>query len=182
MVMESMRFADQAGAALVLVVVTLWLQCGGMSVLIHWTRVLIERRTEKLSPWHSAVLMVRFAGAMTVLHILEILVWAAFYRWECLPSWAACFYFSAANYTTVGGNVLLPEIWRPLGPVESLTGVLMCGMSVSALFAILTRILAVEASSAAPLHDSHQQVRRPDTDATVLRTHGLSTSWRLPPD
>lgn len=116
-----------------------------MGVLIHWTKSFIERSTKKLSAWRSALLMVRFAAAMTVLQIAEILVWAWFYRWKCFSSWETSFYFSAASYTTVGyGDVLLPHAWRPLGPIESLIGILMCGMSVSGLFAILTRILSAE--------------------------------------
>lgn len=94
------------------------------------------------------MLIVRFAAAMTVLQLLETLVWACFYRWKCFSAWETSFYFSAASYSTVGyGDVLLPLIWRSLGPVEGLTGMLMCGMSVSGLFAILTRILAAEAKS-----------------------------------
>ena len=54
---ESMGLAHQAGAAVILVALTLWLQCAGMGVLIHWTRTFIERSAKKLSPWHSAVLM-----------------------------------------------------------------------------------------------------------------------------
>lgn len=145
-----MAFTHQAGAAVILVALTLWLQCAGMAILIHWTKTFIERSTRKLGPWRSAVLMIRFAAAMTVLQILEILLWASFYRWACLPSWETSFYFSTSSYTTVGyGDVLLPHIWRPLGPVEGLIGILMCGMSVSGLFAILTRILAAEARSPA---------------------------------
>jgi voltage-gated potassium channel len=145
-----MGLVHKASAAVILVASTLWLQCAGMGVLIHWTRIFIERSTKRLSPWHAAVLMIRFAAAMTVLQILEILVWACFYRWKCLSSWEVSFYFSAASYSTVGyGDVLLPQIWRSLGPVEGLTGMLMCGMSVSGLFAILTRILAAEAKPSA---------------------------------
>lgn len=45
------------------------------------------------------------------------------------------------NYTTVGAaDVLLPQ-WRAFGPLESLTGILMCGLSVSFLFAITTRLV-----------------------------------------
>jgi voltage-gated potassium channel len=143
-----MDLAHRIAAAAILVALTLWLQCVGMGVLIYWARTFLERRTKRLSPWHSAVLMVRFAGAMTVLQIFETLVWACFYRWKCFSMWEASFYFSAASYSTVGyGDVLLPQTWRFLGPVESLTGMLMCGMSVSGLFAILTRILAAEANS-----------------------------------
>ena len=165
-----MVLAHRTGAAVILVTLTLWVQCAGMGVLICWTRTFIERRTTKLSPWHSAVLMVRFASAMTVLQILEVFVWASFYRWKCLSGWEASFYFSAASYSTVGyGDVLLPHVWRSLGPIEGLTGMLMCGMSVSALFAILTRILAAESNpSPGPLHNSHQDVSGPDTEATVL--------------
>jgi voltage-gated potassium channel len=145
-----MRLAHQAGAAAFLVALTLWLQCAGMGILIHWTRTFIERRTKMLSPWHAAALMVRFVPAMTLLHMLEILVWACFYRWNCFPAWEAAFYFSAASFSTVGcGDLLLSQIWRSLGPVEGLTGMVMCGMSVSGLFAILTRILAAEAKSSA---------------------------------
>jgi hypothetical protein len=140
-----MGFANQAGAAVVLVALTLWVQCAGMGVLIYWTKTFIERSARKLSVWHSALLMVRFAGAMTVLHLLEILLWSCFYRSKCFPSWETSFYFSTASYTTVGyGDVVLPQSWRPIGPIESLIGILMCGMSVSGLFAILTRILTAE--------------------------------------
>lgn len=142
-----MGFVRNTGTAVILVVLTLWIQCAGMGVLIHFTKIFIERSPKRLGPWRSAVLMIRFAAAMTVLQVMEILVWACFYRWRCLPSWEVSFYFSAASYSTVGyGDVVLPHIWRTLGPVESITGMLMCGMSVSGLFAILTRILAAEAN------------------------------------
>jgi len=83
------------------------------------------------------------------LHILEIILWAWFYRWFCFPSWEVSFYFSATSYSTVGyGDVILPRAWRTLGPVEGVTGVLMCGLSVSLMFAIVTRIVESEAQTA----------------------------------
>src|SRR5271170_1182577 len=139
---ESMDLARQASAAVFLVTATLLLQCAGMAVLIHWARAHIELGIRGLGPVRSAVLMVRFTTLIIVLHILQILLWAGFYRWLCLPTWEACFYFSAASYSTVGyGDVVLPPVWRLLGPVESITGVLMCGLSVSCLFAIATHLI-----------------------------------------
>jgi voltage-gated potassium channel len=80
--------------------------------------------------------------AVVVLHGLEILLWAGFYRWHCLPSWDSAIYFSASSYSTLGSSdVSLPLSWRTLGPVEGVIGVLMCGMSVSLLFAIITRLI-----------------------------------------
>jgi len=128
-----------------LVTATLCLQCAGMAILIHWARKSIERGARALSPWHASVLMIRFTTVIVILHISQILLWSAAYRWRCLSSWESSFYFSATSYSTVGyGDIVLPQVWRLLGPVESITGVLMCGISVSALFAILLRLVESE--------------------------------------
>jgi voltage-gated potassium channel len=143
-----MGFVRQAGAAVILVTLTLWLQCAGMAILIDLARTYIARSTKGLSAWRAAGLICRFSGVTIVLHLLQILLWATFYRLYCFPTWEACFYFSGSSYSTVGyGDVVLPRVWRALGPVESITGVLMCGMSVSALFAIATRLVAAEIKS-----------------------------------
>jgi len=82
---------------------------------------------------------------------LEILFWAGFYRWLCFPLWESAFYFSAASYATVGyGDVVLPWLWRTSGPVESIIGVLMCGLSASFLFAIVSRLVEREARVSDP--------------------------------
>ena len=45
------------------------------------------------------------------------------------------------------GDVVLPSNWRMLGPLESIMGVLMCGASVSVLFATVTRLVGREVRS-----------------------------------
>jgi voltage-gated potassium channel len=40
-----------------------------------------------MGAFRLAALVVRLATAVVVLHGLEILLWAGFYRWRCLPSW-----------------------------------------------------------------------------------------------
>ena len=138
-----MDFFSQALAAVLLVALTLCMQSAGMAVLIHWAKRRIDRGVPGMGHWRTAVLVVRCATFVIILHILQILCWAAFYRWRCLPSWESSFYFSAASYSTVGyGDVVLPPIWRLMGPIESVAGVLMCGISVSALFAIVTRLIS----------------------------------------
>jgi hypothetical protein len=82
---------------------------------------------------------------MIVLHISQILLWAGFFRWNCFPSWESAFYFSTTSYSTVGyGDLVLPSSWRILGPIEAITGVLMCSLSAGFLFAIVTRIVEHE--------------------------------------
>ena len=143
-----MGFARQTGIAVFLVTLTLLFQSAGMALLIHWARIYIARGIKNLWPFRSAVLMIRFSTAMIVLHILQISLWAVFYRWRCLSSWESSFYFSSATYSTVGyGDIVLPEGWRLLGPVEGITGVLMCGLTVSCLFAIVARLVEGESEN-----------------------------------
>jgi voltage-gated potassium channel len=140
------EFLSQALAATMLAALTLAIECAGMAVLIHWVRAYFARGIKTQSLWHTAVLMIRFASMTVLLHLLQILPWAAFYRVRCLRSWESSFYFSATSYSTVGyGDVVLPPVWRLLGPVEAIMGVLMCGISVSVLFAIAARLIGNEA-------------------------------------
>lgn len=88
-----------------------------------------------------AVLTVAVCG-LFMLHVLQILVWAAFYQMhDLLPDFETAVYFSATSYATLGyGDVLLPERWRILGPFEAVTGVLMFGWSTGALFVLASRL------------------------------------------
>ena len=140
-----MDFLRQAVAAAILVILTLVTQSAGMGVLIHRVRAQFVRELHRLGPLRSAALIVRFMSVMMVFHLLQILLWAGFYRWNCFPSWENAFYFSATSFSTVGyGDLVLPQAWRTLGPVESVTGVLMCGLSASFLFTIVNRLVQRE--------------------------------------
>ena len=141
-------FLHRVGAELPLITLTLWLQSAGVAALITWVRRALGHAARKVGTLRSAALVVRLAMAVVVLHGLEILLWAGFYRWRCLPSWDAAVYFSASSYSTLGcSDVSLPSSWRTLAPLESVMGVLMCGISVSLLFAIVTRLIDHEPRS-----------------------------------
>jgi hypothetical protein len=144
---------DQLGAGFLLVTCTLWLQSAGIAVLVAWIRRAAEGDIQKMGHLRASALVVRFTTAVVILHGLEILLWTSFYRWICLPTWESAIYFSACSYSTLGcGDVLLPSKWRFFGPLESMIGVLMCGISVSLLFAIVTWLIS--------------QDRRPSPDDT----------------
>ncbi len=126
-------------AELPLITLTLWLQSAGVAALVTWARRALGGDMRKMGTFRFAALIVRLAMAVVVLHGLEILLWATFYRWHCLPSWDSAIYFSASSYSTLGCNdVSLSSQWRTLAPLESVIGVLMCGISASLLFAIVT--------------------------------------------
>jgi voltage-gated potassium channel len=141
-----MDFLHQSWAAFVLITLTLAVQAAGMAALIQWIKAQFPKGIHHLGLFRSALLVVRFTSLLMCLHMLEILLWAWFFRWKCFATWETAFYFSAANYSTVGptGDVFLKQVWRTMGPIESVTGVLMCGLSASFLFAIVTRLVEHE--------------------------------------
>ena len=152
-----MESISHVGAGVVLVALTLLLQCAGMAALIHWARGYFARSMCSLGPFRAAVLMARFTSVIVALHLMQILLWAGYYRWTCIRSWESAFYFSTTNYSTVGsGDLLLPPVWRTLGALESITGVLMCGLSASFLFALVVRLVQREAP---PIGETDRRAR-----------------------
>jgi hypothetical protein len=137
-----MALIREIGMAVCIVIITLWLQSAWLAALIHWVRHALASDAHRLGPFRSAVLVVRLTAAVIVLHGVLILFWASCYRRLCFSSWESALYFSASSYATVGyGDVVLSSNWRMLGPLESMIGVLMCGISVSVLFATITRLV-----------------------------------------
>ena len=143
-----MSLFREIGIAVCIVIITLWLQSAGLAALIHCVRHALASNARRLGPLRSAVLVVRLTAAVILLHAVLILFWASCYRRLCFSSWESALYFSASSYATVGyGDVVLPANWRMLGPLESIVGVLMCGISVSVLFATVTRLVSRPAPS-----------------------------------
>jgi hypothetical protein len=69
-----MIFAREAGAALVLVTLTLSLQCTWIAALISCVRASLSPAVHRLGPIRSAMLMLRLMTAFIGLHVLEILL------------------------------------------------------------------------------------------------------------
>jgi voltage-gated potassium channel len=137
-----MTLLREIGVAVRMVIVTLWLQSAGLAALILWIRRALASDLQRLGPFRSAVLVVRLTAAVLVLHGVLILFWASCYRRLCFSSWESALYFSASSYATAGyGDIVLPSNWRMLGPLESIIGVLMCGISVSVLFATVAQLV-----------------------------------------
>ena len=123
-----------------------------MAGFVLWARAYFAKNTSRFGLMRSADLMVRVTHLMLAVQLLEVALWAGFYRWKCFPSWDDALYFSATSYSTVGyGDLLLPSTWRLLGPIEAVTGVLMCGLFVSGLFAMVTRLVRHEERFLPPL-------------------------------
>jgi hypothetical protein len=126
--------------AAALVAITVAVHAAGFGLVLA---TLVKRHVAPpATAWQITWLLVRLAWLLILIHVVEISVWALFYRWQnCLGDAESAFYFSGVTYTTVGyGDLLLPQPWRLLAPLEALTGILMCGLSAGLFFATVTAI------------------------------------------
>ena len=125
------------------------IHASGVMSAAGWVR---RHPVKSLQFWVCTWLLIRLAGWMIFLHLIQILVWAMFYVYQgAMPGVQTAFYFSSVTYTTTGyGDLVLPEEWRILGGVEALTGILMCGLSTGFFFAVVSRMLESRTRSADP--------------------------------
>lgn len=132
-------FAELISAS-ILLALTVVVHTVGMVVLFRWVLRMHARLGTRF--WAVTWFLIRLAWCLIAVHIVEIAVWALFYwRERCLPDLESAFYFAGVTYTTVGyGDLVLPKEWRLLGPVEGLTGILMCGLSTGFFFAVVSKL------------------------------------------
>ena len=75
---------------------------------------------------------------LALAHVIEISVWAGFYTWAgVVIRNASPFEFAFENYTALGyGDALGDDGWRLIGPITSLNGLLLIGISVAIIFEV----------------------------------------------
>jgi Ion channel len=125
---------------LLLMALCVTIHATGLTGALRW----IQRSPALADPrfWPPTWMLIRTAGWLILLHLIEISLWALLYAWrQAMPDLHAAFYFSAVTYTTTGyGDLVLPEAWRLVGGIESLTGILMCGLSTGFFFAVVNHM------------------------------------------
>ena len=122
-----------------LVATTVIIHATGLSMVLSHTLHSTDRPDTRF--WSITWLLIRIAWFLIVIHLLEIGIWALFFWWQnCLPDAESSFYFSGVTYATIGyGDVVLPKEWQLFGPVEGVTGILMCGLSAAFFFVIVSK-------------------------------------------
>src|SRR6266480_6191057 len=122
-----------------LVATTVIIHAGGLGMAL--SHALRSTGRSETRFWPITWLLIRIAWLLLLFHLVEIAAWALFFWWEkCLPNLESSFYFSGVTYATLGyGDLVLPKECRLFGPIEGLTGILMCGLSTAFFFAVMTR-------------------------------------------
>ncbi|MDQ0323825.1 hypothetical protein QO002_006032 [Pararhizobium capsulatum DSM 1112] len=90
--------------------------------------------------WRLNVLLALTIGSLAVLHFSETFLWAMPLSFGGLiPSMRDSYFYVLENYTTLGeGNVSLPDQWRLLGPIISMSGLFTFGWTGSVLVSVMT--------------------------------------------
>lgn len=119
----------------------------GLTMAIHgvcmsWTLRGLDRIQPSLERPHqfrlSMVALILLSWALVAIHLLEVLVWGAFFAEKgALPNLSTSFYFALMNYTTLGSDLSLPLRWRLLTGMLAMSGLLTFAWSTGVLFAFV---------------------------------------------
>jgi hypothetical protein len=125
--------------------VTIVIHALAMRTMIEFVRHERRRGHTGVSFWMDLAII---AGAILwsfAAHVVEIAAWGiVFYFCGEFMDFAAAFYHSAENYTTLGyGDVVMSASWRLLGPFEAGDGMLMFGVSTAMIFAVIQRLVEI---------------------------------------
>jgi len=126
--------------------------------VVHFVRRGIRLGYAGVRFWKDVTVVAGTTLLALLAHLIEIAGWAVVFA-LCgeFPHFAAAFYHSAVNYTSLGdGDVVMSGSWKLLGPLETADGMLMFGVSTAMIFAIVQRLIQtrVERLTQSRLHDS----------------------------
>jgi hypothetical protein len=129
--------------AIPILVLTLMVQAVAINAIIRVVTALIQRGWAGRRFWLDVIIMMGVLVIVLLSILVQVAVWAAgFIACGEFGDFATAYYHSAVNFTTLGyGDIVMSRTWRLLGPLEAANGVLMFGISGSALFAVVNRLV-----------------------------------------
>ncbi len=114
-----------------------------LRVIIRAVRRDLQEGRVGVGFWRDSIFVTNATLLALVGHLLEMGLWAlVFVLCGEFSNFAAAFYHSAANYTTMGDSTAVMSVrWRLLEPFEASDGMLMFGVSTAAIFAVVQRLV-----------------------------------------
>ena len=124
-------------------VLTLCVQMVPVAIFIHIAASRHPRSLMRPSFGANFILLQSVAALLVFAHLVNIALWALLL---CLcgefAGFEAAYYHSAVNYSSLGyGDIVMSTRWRLLGPLETIDGMMMFGISTALVFALLARLI-----------------------------------------
>ena len=121
----------------ILVAATLVVHAFGMLWTLRWSGVLKDRYQRVPTLLGGIAILIVTVWMITIVHILEVMVWAAFLQWkDCFANFSQAGYFALMQYTTVGSDYRLPENWRLLSGMIATSGLMGFAWSTGVLLTL----------------------------------------------
>jgi len=141
------KLVPQWGASwawsLPLIAVTVVIHCFGLALMYKLLSIVLKGSEENhLHSGFRALIMGGAALSATILHGIEASVWAAAYiLLGALPDRRTAMLYSLGAMTSYGhADINLESRWQLMGPLESLDGWIVFGLTTAVLLAVIQRI------------------------------------------
>jgi hypothetical protein len=134
------------------------------ALMIHGVLPLLHREQAGLRIRSNMCVMIVVSLATAFVHLIQIVLWALTIQLcGAISTFETAFYCSAQNYTALGyGDVMCPEPWRLLGPLEAINGLLLFGLSTAVMFAVMSRLIVNRLRGIAPVETTTSNVQTED--------------------
>jgi hypothetical protein len=123
-----------------------------LMTIVHYVRREHRLGLAGVRFWKDVAIVTGITLMALAAHLVEIAGWAwVISLCDQVPDFAAAFYHSALNYTTLGDcDPVISPSWKLLAPLEAADGMLMFGVSTAMLFAVIQRLLQSRFSNEPP--------------------------------
>lgn len=134
------------GAALV--AATMAVHGCGMLATLFASHALGHGGAQRLSFARGGAILIVASWMIVLVHLLEVLLWAAFLLWQrAMPDASTAYYFALMQYTTVGSAFGLPLRWRLLDGMLPIAGLMSFAWSTGVLFMLAQEFQSAQLSA-----------------------------------
>lgn len=135
--------------------------CGMLATLVA-CRAMGHGREQRLSFMRGGAILVLASWMIVLVHLLEVLLWAAFFLWQgAMADASTSYYFALMQYSTVGSSLGLPLRWRLLDGMLPIAALMSFAWSTGVLFMLAQDFQNTQLSAI----QQRQQARRARRDA-----------------
>ena len=126
-----------------MIVLCLSLQVLVVSYLLRGLHVLEEKHRIRFSTLSIWTFLITVSLVLLIGNLCQAALWAwLFFDLGEFKDFITAFYYSLVNFTTLGyGDLVMSPERRILGALEAANGVLMLGLTTSALYSVIGRIM-----------------------------------------
>lgn len=145
-----------------LVAITMTIHGFGMLGTLFLCHVVGQRQNETRSFYRGGAVLILASWMILIVHLVELLVWAAFFLWQdAMPNPSTAYYFALMQYTTVGSGLSLPARLRLLDGLLPMAGLLTFAWSTGVLFSLAQEFQSEQLSQIHRWRAARQAAKRP---------------------